>query len=196
MRRFHSLLVAAVTGLAAAIAGIAVAQAQTEYRGRACIFSVNQYCEPLGYSVGQCANVRFRPPNAPGNGNQTRLSIYYDYYAQNFRQEGSAIGGTFQDVIFSWLGSSGGTAVESQSKWRIPLVQPADFGQAWLHMIFDIFRYDDFGPGEGSLCYTRWRFTGVKRPDPAATAAPADMSEMDAMLSGGLGNLAPAFKAD
>jgi hypothetical protein len=146
------------------------AQSQ-EYRGMACIISVNAHC-PSYYQPGQCKLMRFRPPNALGNPDRTRLSLFDTTYSQNFQQDGSAIGSTYQDVRFSWVGSGGGRSDASRTKWRIPVVQPASFSLPQLHMIVDFTRYDDFGPGpDSSICNLRYRVVGMKYPDQVATPA-------------------------
>lgn len=183
------VFVASIVGL-----GASVASAQQEFRGRGCIISANAYCAPKGYKVGDCADVRFTPPNALGNGNNTRLSFFYSNYAQNFRQDGSAVGAAYKDVNFNWVARSGGTAGQSLTKWRIPLVQPGNYSLPYVHLVVDFFRFDDFDASDRSLCSLRWRVTAQKWPDrvPSAASAEARLPALEPSASPArLGNALP-----
>jgi hypothetical protein len=182
-------VMASITGL-----GTSVASAQQEFRGRACIISANAYCANRGFKVGDCVDMRYTPPNALGNGNNTRLSFFYPNYSQNFRQMGSAIGLAYQDVNFSYIARGGGTADQSLTKWRIPLVQPSNYSLPYVHLVVDFFRYDDFDPTDRSLCSLRWRGTAQKWPDqaPAKGSAEARLPALDfAAGASPLGNTLP-----
>jgi hypothetical protein len=174
--------------------GAQFASAQQEFRGRGCIVSTNAYCAPRGFKVGDCGDVRFTPPNLFGNGNATKLSFNFQNYAQNYTQPGNAVGLVYKDVEFSWIGRSGGVADQSLTKWRIPLVQPANYSLPYVHMVVDFFRYDDFDPGDRSLCNARWRITAQKWPEPGAASGAAEM-RLPALDSGvsptPLGNTLP-----
>lgn len=169
----HLLLLFSVSFFAQTFAGPSTAFAQKEFRGRGCIITVNSACAARGFKAGDCADVRFTPPNAVGNGNNTRFSIITPNYAMNFKQAGSAVGTTYQTPEFSWVGRGGGIASQSLTKWRIPLVQPANYSLPYVHIVVDFYRFDDFDATDRSFCNTRWRVTAQKWPDPASAIGQA-----------------------
>lgn len=158
-------------GSIVATAGIASAQIQ-EFRGRACIISVNAQCAAKGVNVGTCYLFRFLPPNVMGNGSNTRLSLFDQTYAFNYRQEGSAIGTSYRPMTFSAIGRSGGT-FETGSMWRIPLVQPTTYALPYIHFVVDITKFNDYPGVDPSLCAVRLRAAGIKVPDTVPTSGSA-----------------------
>lgn len=151
----------------------AMAQQTQEYRGIACIIFAGVHCPAEGWNVGDCALMRFSPPNALGNGDRTSVSLKWTSYAQNYQVNESAIGTTFKDVQFSWVGRNGGIA-STATKMRIPAVAPANFSTQGLQMIVDFQRFSDFSPGDPSFCFAKFRFTGQKYPDQVPASAPAN----------------------
>ncbi len=156
------------------------AQQTQEYRGVGCIIATNPHCAP-DWGVGDCAAVRFSPPNVHGNGDRTSVSIHYQTYSINYQTNESLLGFTYKPVQFSWVGRNGGIA-STETTMRIPLVQPSNYSTPWLHALFDILRYSDFTPGDPSYCRVWIRFTGQKYPDQAPAANDPLVS------SGGFGN--------
>jgi hypothetical protein len=130
-----------------------------------------------------CYLFRFLPPNALGNGNNTRLSLFDQTYALNYRQEGSAIGATYKAMTFSAVGRSGGT-FSTASRWRIPTVQPANYALPYIHFIVDITRFNDYTGGPESQCALRMRAAGVKIPDQAPTSSAADVERLPKLEDG------------
>ena len=179
----------AVTGMASTMAMSIATAESADWRGRACIISVNPSCAPKGWSVGDCAKARLRLPNVLGNGNNTSFSMVWSNYAQNFWAAGDLRGTTYQSVTFSFVGSSGGTNPDANTTMRIPLVQPVNLSQPWVHAVIDIFRVDDFSPSEPSLCLARYRFTGMRYPDGTPLSAPGEEPS-------GFSNSGSGFAAD
>lgn len=168
MKYTNGLLSCALVGSIFIAATQADAQTQ-EYRGRACVISANSHCNATGPHVGDCYLFRFLPPNALGNGDNTRLSLFDQTYALNYRQEGSAIGGTYKPMTFSAVGRSGGTFTTA-SRWRIPVVQPSNYAAAYVHFVVDIFRFNDYTGASESQCTVRLRAAGTKIPDQAPSS--------------------------
>lgn len=190
MFRINGLTSACRIGvLVAATAFAGTSHAEGEFRGTGCVIQVNDFCQGI-VDLGDCMTVRFTPPNVLGNPNRTSVAIHWPGYAVNYRVEGSAVGAAYKPVTFSWVGRSGGIATDSRTKIRIPLVQPANYAQPWVHAVIDVYRYDDFGPSEPTLCNARFRFTG-QRPPSAPAAAPAGVPA----LASGLGNEGIGFKS-
>lgn len=166
------LAISLIMGPLISAVGLSEAFAQTqEIRGRACVITASAACASEGFAVGNCWAFRYSPPNALGNGNSTRLSLFLGEYTVNYQQEGSAIGAVYKTPRFSFIGSGGGTNPTPLTKWRIPLVQPANYSQPYVHMLVDIFRFSDFAPDDPSLCNIRLRLTGQKRPDQLPSSA-------------------------
>ncbi len=155
-----------VRGLAGAgalvVAATVAASAQTpnHFRGSACVITVSPGCAAVGLTPGGCASARFRPPNYNGNGNSTRLSLFYPYYAQNFvLPTGSLLGVNFQSVNIAQIGTSStlytGTA-------RIPAQTPTGVidTTVFITSTIDINGFDSDAP----TCNVRLRFTGQRYP--------------------------------
>lgn len=75
--------------------------AQVEWLGYICITSnpLSAACVTDGIGLGECASLRFSPPNIGTNGTSTRLSLFEQHWAENYTlPAGSLVGTTFQTV--------------------------------------------------------------------------------------------------
>lgn len=90
--------------------------------------------------------------------------------AMHYRQQGSPVGNVYRKAEFSFVGRNGGNVV-TNTQWRIPLVQPANYSQPHLHMIIDFAKFYDFAGGAPSTCNLRLRLTGQQDPKAIPTGA-------------------------
>lgn len=73
--------------------------ARVNFLGAACITSVTPECTVEGWDVGQCFEMRYRPPNLGDNGPITSIGFAYDFAASNFTLgSGSLVGTTYRTV--------------------------------------------------------------------------------------------------
>jgi hypothetical protein len=122
----HTVSVVVLAGITLAGA-TAVASAQTvEFRGSATVTATSTACEEAGWIVGEKtdANMRFRPPNVGDNGKDTRLAIYYPFYAMSFVLEKGRLGTGFKPVVAGATGSAT-WVFEAKAEARVTSLSPA-----------------------------------------------------------------------
>jgi len=156
--------IAAGLALGSAALGASIASAQTvpnQYRGNVCIVATTPACAPAGWAVSNCGNARFVPPNWAGGPNTTRLSIFWNYFAQNYTATGSLVGAALRPVQSGGIGNS--FSSHARSTARITAQAPAAPTNAtvFLSHTMIVTRFDDV-PG----CNVTLRFQGQRYPLP------------------------------
>lgn len=149
-------------GIAGGIATEAAAQGvPSHFRGNACIINASAACNPSGFGVGACAAARFSPPRWNGNPNNTRLSLFWGYYAQNYSANGTLVGARMRPVQTGGIGNS--FSSHNRSTARIAAQAPAApaAGAVYLTNTMVVSRFEDV-PG----CTVTLRFQGQRYPLP------------------------------
>lgn len=154
MKKIFSKVACTIASLLGAIC-ILYAQTPAHFRGYACVISASTGCAAEPINVGMCLTARFTPPNFGSSGNSTRLSLFYPYYSQNARFDGSLIGTIFRTATMSQIGNGASTYPIAM---RIPSQVPANPATAAaLTVIADINSFQ-------ANCNVRLRFQGQRIP--------------------------------
>ncbi len=139
-------------------AGGAIAQT-VEFRGAACITSVNAACTPFGWTVGDCLLMRFSPRSLGTNGPATELSLFGQSFSDNYSlATGNPVGTVFQPVIGIHVGRTG---YSFSSNMRFTSQSPAPLlaSSKSVTLAGNLTNFDD-----STGCTVGFRATGTLRP--------------------------------
>jgi len=136
-----------------------VSAAEVDFRGGICITSAAAACSTGSWKVGDCLDMRYRPPGLLGNGPATRLSFFTNDFAENYTlPTGTLIGTTYKTV--------NGTAIEEVARtftaqMRITAQSPATL-TATSNFVSSTGNIQDFDAVTG--CTVGFRASGTRRP--------------------------------
>jgi hypothetical protein len=122
----HTVVALVLAGFALTGATAAATAQTVEFRGAATVTATTAACEESGWIIGEKtdANMRFRPPNLGDNGKDTRLAIYYPYYAMSFVLEKGRLTTGFKPVVAGATGSAT-WVFEAKAEARVTSLAPA-----------------------------------------------------------------------
>jgi len=131
-----------------------------EFRGALCLTAVTSTCTSLSspWNVGDCATMRFSPPNIGTNGVVTDLNVLGSGFANSYHlASGSLVGSTFKTV-------NGTKITRTLSTWaptmRITSLSPTPSSSTLSEALAgDISAFDN-NPG----CNVTFRAAATKKP--------------------------------
>ncbi len=147
--------------LTMAALGVSVSGASAntvEFRGAACITSVNAACAPFGWTVGDCMLMRYSPRSLGTNGPATELSLFGQSFSDNYSlATGNPVGTVFQPVVGIHVGRTG---YSFSPKMRFTSQSPAALGTSKsVTLAGNITNFDD-----STGCTVGFRASGTRRP--------------------------------